>query len=151
MNIQSSFYRSVNDIERAPRSNLAGFTLPKESHALLFMKVIQPLLFKDSRVLQSVTALREACCMSCTPSFKLFSVIRKSSLHLSNLSQVLFANNCKNLDNRDGAISLHDCSCFCAIMLNEHSIQYYVAMKSVLLGSYRMCPLGKRKLPKLPN
>ena len=32
MNIQSSFYRSVNDIERAPRSNLAGFTLPKESH-----------------------------------------------------------------------------------------------------------------------
>ena len=48
MNVQSSFYRSVNGIERAPRSNLArlpaisavsglhlwGFTLPKESHAL---------------------------------------------------------------------------------------------------------------------
>ena len=48
MNIQSSFDRSVNGIERAPRSNLArlpaisavsglylwGFTLPKESHAL---------------------------------------------------------------------------------------------------------------------
>ena len=61
MNIQSSFHQSVNGIERAPRSNLArlplrrsaisglylwGFTLPKESHALVFMKVIQPLLFK---------------------------------------------------------------------------------------------------------
>ena len=52
VNIQSSFYRSVNGIEQAPRSNLArlptssdqqfldsicgGFTLLKESHALVF-------------------------------------------------------------------------------------------------------------------